>query len=181
MSQSVWAAELLRDAPEGPVLELCAGVGHIGLLAVAEQERDLVLVDLDDTACGHARSNAAAARLRGSVTVRCDRVENALKPDEAFAFVIADPPWVPSGATGLFPADPLNAIDGGEDGLTVARACLDVIGRHLLVGGAAILQLGTEGQAATIRRQLEKHPEHGLEVVEVRSRADNGVLVHLSR
>ena len=32
--QSEWAAELLESAPAGPVLELCAGAGQIGLLAV---------------------------------------------------------------------------------------------------------------------------------------------------
>ena len=45
-SQSRWAAELLRDTPPGPLLELCAGAGHIGLLAVAYQPRDLVMVDI---------------------------------------------------------------------------------------------------------------------------------------
>ncbi|MBI2244007.1 MAG: methyltransferase, partial [Nocardioides sp.] len=34
-AQSEWAAEILADAPAGPVLELCAGAGQIGLLAVA--------------------------------------------------------------------------------------------------------------------------------------------------
>ena len=33
-AQSRWAAELIRVAPPGPVLEVCSGAGHIGLLAV---------------------------------------------------------------------------------------------------------------------------------------------------
>ena len=44
-AQSAWASALLDGAPEGPVLELCAGVGHIGLLAMTGQSRPLVLVD----------------------------------------------------------------------------------------------------------------------------------------
>src|SRR5436189_110702 len=33
-AQSAWARELLEVVPDGPVLELCSGVGHIGLLAL---------------------------------------------------------------------------------------------------------------------------------------------------
>ena len=38
--QSEWARELLATAPPGPVLELCTGAGHIGLLAVTGTTRD---------------------------------------------------------------------------------------------------------------------------------------------
>ena len=40
-AQSDWAAELMVTAPGGPVLELCSGAGHIGLLAVAASGRRL--------------------------------------------------------------------------------------------------------------------------------------------
>ena len=43
--QSQWARELLEDAPPGPVLELCTGAGHIGLVAVVGNDRTLVAVD----------------------------------------------------------------------------------------------------------------------------------------
>ena len=45
MAQSTWGAELLDQMPAGPVLELCAGAGHIGLLALVASERQLVCVD----------------------------------------------------------------------------------------------------------------------------------------
>src|SRR5689334_1747601 len=48
--QSRWAAELIREAGPGPVLELCAGVGHIGLLAVHLVPRPLVCVDANPVA-----------------------------------------------------------------------------------------------------------------------------------
>ena len=48
--QSRWAADLIREAPPGPVLELCSGAGHIGLLAVTLAPRSLVCVDVDSTA-----------------------------------------------------------------------------------------------------------------------------------
>jgi methylase of polypeptide subunit release factors len=180
-SQSRWAADLLRHAPDGPVLELCSGVGHIGLLAVTFQPRDLVMVDGDETACDYARANVAANPPACTVEVRQGRIDEAVAPHERFAGIIADPPWVPSADVGRFPEDPSTAIDGGADGMAVAWSCIDVVARHLDDGGWALLQLGTERQAALTRRRLEETPSLDLEVVEVRSYGDRGVVVHLAR
>src|SRR5699024_7867451 len=56
--QSSWAAELLAKAPAGPVLELCAGVGHIGLVAVQDTQRDVVMVDFSPVTEQFAQHNA---------------------------------------------------------------------------------------------------------------------------
>ena len=50
-AQSAWAADLMTSAPDGPVLELCSGAGHIGLLAVLLSSRPLVCVDASSVAC----------------------------------------------------------------------------------------------------------------------------------
>lgn len=150
VAQSRWAADLLTELPEGPVLELCCGAGQIGLAAVARTGRGLVCVDLDPAAVEFARSNARAAGLEGRVSVRRGRLTEAVLSDERFPLVIADPPWVVSGETGRFPEDPLLAIDGGDDGLAVARECLEVIETHLSEGGAALLQLGSVDQVAAL-------------------------------
>lgn len=149
-AQSAWAAELMATAPEGPVLELCAGAGHIGLLAVADVPRRLVCVDVDPVACAYARVNAEAAGLSDRVEVREGPMDAVLAPDERFALVIADPPWVRRAEIGRFPEDPVRAIDGGADGLDLARLCLEVAQRHLLPGGSVVLQLGTVEQASRL-------------------------------
>ena len=178
-AQSEWAAELLATAPDGPVLELCAGAGQIGLLAVVGSGRRLVCVDANEVACDFARANAAAAGVAERVEVRHARLQEALSPDELFPLVIADPPWVPREETGRFPEDPLIAIDGGPDGLDLARACLDVIDAHLTPGGSALLQVGTAAQAATLATE---RPLAGgeLAVVEVREH-ECGALVRIDR
>lgn len=176
--QSQWAAELLTGAPPGPVLELCAGVGHIGLLAVDGTDRTLVLVDLNEAACALAGRNAA--RAGATVEVRHGELEEALRPDERFALVIADPPWVPSDDVHQHPDDPLLAIDGGSDGLDVARSCVDVISRHLLAGGAAVVQVGDEDQVRALAAYVEERPALGLRLVDSRV-LDNGALAHLER
>ncbi|HEY4535146.1 MAG TPA: methyltransferase [Enteractinococcus sp.] len=114
VAQATWAAELLDDAPAGPVLELCAGVGHIGLGAVQDSTRELVMVDFNPVAQRFAEQNAATNGLADQVEFRLSRMEEALAAPERFGLIIADPPWVPSNETSKFPADPLTAIDGGR-------------------------------------------------------------------
>ena len=188
-AQSAWAAELLTELPPGDVLELCAGAGHIGLLAVAGTSRHLVQVDADQVAADFARANALRATSTPptsgeapgwTVEVRHGWLEEALEAGERFALVIADPPWVRADQTDQHPDDPLSAIDGGPDGLDPARSCLDVIGRHLTAEGAAILQLGGLAQVEAVSRHLEQRPDLGLRVVEHRI-FDDGAVVHLAR
>lgn len=178
--QARWAAELDECMPTGAVLELCAGVGHIGLLLASLVERRVVLVDADPVACDHARRNAAAAGVEAEV--RHAPLTGALREEERFAVVLADPPWVPTVEVGRYPEDPVDAIDGGGDGLDVARVCVAVMGPHLLPGGAGILQLGTLAQADALAEELRDQEGATLRVEEVRDVPDaNGVLVRLGR
>ncbi len=76
-----------------------------------------------------------------------------------------------------FPDDPLAAIDGGDDGLDVARECVLVIGGHLAPAGAALLQLGSADQVDALAPELSGA---GLRVTEVRG-YDRGVVALLGR
>lgn len=176
-AQSAWAAELLTAAPPGPVLELCAGAGQIGLLAVTGSTRPLVCVDVDPAACEWARHNAGQAGLADRVEVREGPMEEALRDSERFALVVADPPWVRRDEVERYPEDPVVAIDGGEDGMDLAWACVDVAQTHLLRGGTLLLQLGTVAQVDALRERLR---DDDLVVTEVRW-CERGVLVRLDR
>jgi methylase of polypeptide subunit release factors len=175
-AQSRWAAALLSELPDGPVLELCSGAGHIGLAAVAGTGRRLVCVDMNPVAVEYSRSNARSAGLDSLVEVRQGRIGEALGADELFPLVIADPPWVLSAETQRFPEDPRTAIDGGIDGLRVALECAEAIEGHLADGGAALLQLGSVDQVAAL---MSKAPA-SLRVLETRQ-FDGGVVAHLVR
>ena len=176
-AQSAWAAELLTDTPPGPVLELCAGVGHIGLGAIRDTSRELVMVDFSPVAQRFAQENAAANGLASQVEFRLARIEEALGADERFGLIIADPPWVPSTDTSKFPADPLTAIDGGDDGLDLARTCVDLIDQHLTDDGSALLQLGNSTQ---VERIAEHAAGRGSVSVGETLSFDTGVIVHLT-
>jgi release factor glutamine methyltransferase len=174
-AQSEWAARLIRTAPPGPVLELCSGAGHIGLLAATLAPRTLVCVDACAVACSYLRRNAARAGLR--VDVREGRMEEVLEPDEQFAVVIADPPWVRTDEVGSFPEDPVTAIDGGADGLGLARSCVEVFARHLVLAGSGLLQVGPD-QGALVEEMVAEHPE--LAVVATRD-FPRGTIVQVDR
>jgi methylase of polypeptide subunit release factors len=181
--QSAWAAKLLDELPAGDVLELCAGVGQIGLLAVSGTSRHLVQVDADARACELARANAATALGTGgawSVEVRQRSLDSAVRPGEPFVLVIADPPWVRSEDVGSHPDDPTSAIDGGVDGLEAVRACLEIIGVHLTDDGAAVLQVADRSQVEAVREHVDRRPHLRLTVVDHRVLPE-GALVHLTR
>ncbi|MCW2831581.1 MAG: methyltransferase [Aeromicrobium sp.] len=180
LAQSEWAAERQVTAPPGPVLEVCAGVGHMGLVATATSGRELVLVDLNPVACAFARSNVAAAGADGRVEIREGRMEDVLDEDETFAVIIADPPWVVSAGIDEFPDDPPIAIDGGADGLELARACCRVIDAHLAAGGSAVLQLGSAEQVEQMGLYLDAQLGSDVKVVETRT-FDRGALALLTR
>ena len=175
--QSTWAAELIPDSPVGRVLELCAGAGHIGLLAVSLANRPLVCVDLNPVACELSRRNAELAGLAADVEVRCGDLATVVPTGEEFGVVIADPPWVLAADTGRFPEDPLLAIDGGEDGLSVARECLRVAARSVADGGHVLIQLGTHEQARQLAREAVGTQ---LDLVEVRD-GERGVVARFDR
>ena len=50
LHQSLWALELLEQLPDGPILELCAGAGQIGLAVAAGST-----LKADQCRCGPGR------------------------------------------------------------------------------------------------------------------------------
>ncbi len=166
--QSEWAAELAEHAPDGALLELCAGAGHIGLAAAVLSGRQLVQVERDPFAAQYARLNAAHAGLADAVEVRNRPLTEALRADERFPIVVADPPYLPTTEVARWPQDPVAAIDGGTDGLDVVRACLQVGAHHLLDGGALLLQVAGDAQLSAVDTMVAARPQLGLSVTESR-------------
>jgi release factor glutamine methyltransferase len=185
VAQSRWAAELLRTIPgRRRVLELCAGAGHIGLLALALADARsaaghlLVSVDVNPAATEFVRRNAQAAGLGPRVDARVGSIGEVLAPDERYDLVIADPPWVPRGETVRYPDDPVVAIDGGTDGLDVVRDCIRACENHLLPGGSVLLQLGSVSQARRVQDSLLSSGSV-LSLQKIRTFGSQGVVVRL--
>lgn len=183
LAQSRWAAELSPTLPGGPLLELCTGAGQIGLVAVALTGRPAVLVDAAPAACALARANAALQADRDGdaaavVEVREGEMDHVLGPAERFPLVLADPPYLPTTDVSGYPEDPVLAVDGGDDGLDLARSCLRVVATHMSDSGACLLQLLDAAQAERLEPQLRAS---GLRAEELRVVGEAGVLLRLGR
>ncbi|HVF33182.1 MAG TPA: methyltransferase domain-containing protein [Acidimicrobiales bacterium] len=167
LGQAAWAAQLAAGMPEGPILELCSGAGHIGQAAAALSGRHVVQVDLDPHACELAAANASANGLGEQVRVECADLATWTGDGTRFPLVLADPPYLPRHEVPAWPDDPELAIDGGGPaGLELPRRCLAAAARHLAPGGAVLLQaLGAE-QVEALAADLVAA---GLAVVEVRA------------
>jgi release factor glutamine methyltransferase len=142
------AAALLP--PGGLALDLCTGCGAVAAhLAATVDGGRVVGVDVDPLAASFARCNDVpvivadlAAPLRGR-----------------FDVITAVPPYVPTGALHLLPADvvrhePRRALDGGDDGLNLARRVVSAAARLLSPGGWLLIELGGD-QDAALRPDLE--------------------------
>jgi len=163
--QSAWAAELAPSVPDGPILELCSGAGHIGLAAAKRCGRTLVQIDTNPVACLFAAANARAAGLARRVDVQCASVDDVDFAGRTFPLVIADPPYLRTEEIVRYPSDPRLAVDGGADGLEIVRRCARTIARVLHPQGAALLQLRGESQAEELTPQLPS----SLRIAEVRT------------
>lgn len=174
LAQSDWAVTILGECGPGPILELFAGSGHIGAEVGRRTARPVVLVDASPAACRLAAItlalNGVDAEIRQS-SVSEEEVERA-----GPALILADPPYVPSHAVGDFPTDPVDAIDGGRDGLEPTRAALLATHTTVRVGVPLLLQLRGEGQAAAIDDWMKAHRLH-MRIDEVRYVAHDRALV----
>jgi len=178
LTQSTWAAELAIDALHGSVLELCCGAGQIGLAAARLCGRALVQVDCDDHACEWARRNADRNGI--PTDVRHAPLEQALRADERFAMVIADPPYLRSTDVARYPEDPPSAIDGGGDGLTLIDTCLAVAARHARVGAPVLLQVRGAAQAEGVQDLVDAR-RYPLALEAVRAESEERAVVLLRR
>lgn len=168
--QAGWAAALIAKMPPGPVVELCCGVGHIGLLTVRATRRHGFLVDADPIACRFARRNARRAGVAALVTVVEHRLDGAAIPGvpSGVPLVLADPPYLPTAMVDRFPGDPPHAVDGGDDGLGVMWQVLASAASHVMADGVVLLQVGGAGQAGAVAgRLVTTWAELGLDAAEV--------------
>ncbi|MGI8983910.1 MAG: 50S ribosomal protein L11 methyltransferase [Acidimicrobiales bacterium] len=166
LAQSEWAAELAAGG--GPLLEVGCGAGHIGLAAAVLSGAPLVQVDLDPAACRWAGRNAAANGWADRAEQRCGTAGEVLAPDERFAVIVADPPYVPTEEVAQYPDDPVGAIDGGPDGLGSVRAFLIDVADHMSPGGSVLVQVRGADQVDLLSGWLAHPASPALVVREAR-------------
>lgn len=81
------------------------------------------------------------------------------KVEGKFDIVVSNPPYIPTDVIGtLMPEvreyEPVNALDGGEDGLLFYRRIVEECGPYLCGGGMLFLEIGYD-QAADVTKLME--------------------------
>ena len=137
--------------PGAVVVDLCCGSGALGAaVATAVDDVELHAADVDPAAVACARSNIARFDGRAHVgdlfaalpLALCGRVD----------LLLANVPYVPSEAIALMPPEARLhetrvSLDGGADGLDVARRVI-LEAPHWLTAGGSLLFETSEDQAA---------------------------------
>jgi release factor glutamine methyltransferase len=130
----------------GRAADLCTGAGAVAAyLRCRVPGAKVVGTDLD-------RSALRCALTNGVAVVAAD-VGDGLR-ERSFDVVTAVPPYVPTKAIGLLPADvqrfePLAALDGGPEGLDVVRRVAASAARLLGSGGWVLVEIGGDQGSAT--------------------------------
>ncbi len=134
------------------ILDLCTGSGCLALALAKEcPDADVYGTDISATALSYARRNAALNGIRNVSFIR----GNLLGPfKNPFDLIISNPPYIRSDDIGnLQPEikdwEPLNALDGGADGLDYYRRIVPEANHFLKDNGILMLELG-EGQGNAV-------------------------------
>jgi release factor glutamine methyltransferase len=131
------------------ILDLCTGSGCIALALAREFTVAQVYgIDISEAATGYARKNAAENDI-GNAIFLCGGIFDAIKGDQLFDVIIANPPYIPSSdIESLEPEikqwEPRTALDGGSDGLDAYRSIIPRAGNFLKNNGILILELGMD-------------------------------------
>ena len=147
------AREAIALADDGAVVvDLCCGSGAVGAAMAAARDRlELHATDIDPAAAHCARRN-----LPDDASVYVGDLDECL-PSRLHGRVdvlVANTPYVPTDEVGLLPPEarlhePREALDGGADGLDIARRVVAAAPRWLAPGGSVLVET-SERQASTL-------------------------------
>ena len=150
----LWALELVPDK-QACVLDLCCGSGCIGLTLGAERHAwDITLSDISEKALEVSRTNSFIINL--PVSFHCGDLTSGL-PASHFDLIISNPPYIPSETCTHLQEEvllePLEALDGGNDGLSFFRRIALEVPRIAKPGARLLMEFGF-GEGSAVSRIL---------------------------
>lgn len=142
------------------VADLGTGSGAILLSFLYYCKEDTGIgVDISEKALAVAEENGNNLKMDDRVTWRRGDYLTALEEGELFDGILTNPPYIPTGdIRGLAEEvrhEPMNALDGGADGLTFYRKLAEGAAEHLKDGGFLAAEFGIH-QAADVVNLLKE-------------------------
>lgn len=142
------------------VADLGTGSGAILLSFLYYCKEDTgVGVDISEKALAVAEENGNNLKMDDRVTWRRGDYLTALEEGELFDGILTNPPYIPTGdIRGLAEEvrhEPMNALNGGADGLTFYRKLAEGAAEHLKDGGFLAAEFGIH-QAADVVNLLKE-------------------------
>jgi len=145
------------------LLDLCAGSGCVGIAVAANAKNcRIVLADVSQQALSVCRANMLGTNLSSRITaVEVDALKMPPAVLSAFDVIVCNPPYIPTADIKQLDAsvreyEPLQALDGGEDGLDYFQAIAENWKKIIKPGGNLVFECGT-GQAPEVRAILVKN------------------------
>jgi release factor glutamine methyltransferase len=158
------SVKILKPFAEGgqqiAILEPGTGSGALSIaLALQLKQCSVFATDISSVALSIARRNSEAHECAERVHfIRGDSL-TPFKQKKLFDLIVSNPPYIPSAdIAGLAPDirdhEPIEALDGGQDGLFFYRQWIPQIAVLLKSNGWAVLEMGA-GQSATIAQVFQ--------------------------
>jgi release factor glutamine methyltransferase len=141
------------SAPAPVVVDVGTGSGALAIaLARSSAAAQVIGTDIRPAALRVARKNSLHLARPGQILyVHAD----LLPPEpELFDLIVSNPPYIPRGDLPWLPPEvqfePVEALDGGHDGLACIRELYRVAARRLFRGGSVLVECGHD-QAETVK------------------------------
>lgn len=152
------------------VADLGTGSGAILLSFLYYCKEDTgVGVDISEKALAVAEENGKNLKMDDRVTWRRGDYLTALEEGELFDGILTNPPYIPTGdIRGLAEEvrhEPMNALDGGADGLTFYRKLAEGVAEHLKDGGFLAAEFGIHQVADVVNLLKETGKFDSFEVI----------------
>jgi release factor glutamine methyltransferase len=141
------------------LVDIGTGCGVLAItFALERPEFEVSAVDLSDDALALARENAEALGVLERIAFRRADLLNQI--EGPFHWVVANLPYIPTADLEALPRevkfDPVLALDGGKDGLTIIKRLIESISGKIAPNSMIALELG-QGQAQQVRGFLADH------------------------
>jgi len=143
------------------ILDLCTGSGCLALALAKEfPDAEVYGVDISDIALSYAKKNAELNNIGNVTFLRGSLFEPLIgrgHPAPAFDLIISNPPYIKTAdMRDLQPEikdwEPLNALDGGADGLDYYTAIIPAAREFMKENGILMMELGVD--CADVAREM---------------------------